>query len=98
MPSNVRPAQSRRMRANVIGAPRETLVTNVGGVGSPNRFFKRSSLFCMAVRGDNGRLQDKEIAIVSSTFESRGSSICYSRRISRPYNCYVFQLPIPQGL
>jgi hypothetical protein len=36
----VRPAQSRRSRVNVIAAPRETLVTNVGTFRIPNRLLK----------------------------------------------------------
>jgi hypothetical protein len=40
MPSQVGLAESRRSRVNVIGAPRETLVTNVGEFGIPNRLLK----------------------------------------------------------
>src|ERR1700681_3546137 len=40
MPSQVGLAESRRSRVNVIGAPRETLVTNVGGFGIPSRLLK----------------------------------------------------------
>src|SRR6202795_5160764 len=38
--SQVGLAESRRSRVNVIGAPRETLVTNVGGFRIPNRLLK----------------------------------------------------------
>jgi hypothetical protein len=40
MPSQVGLAESRRSRVNVSGAPRETLVTNVGGFRIPNRLLK----------------------------------------------------------
>lgn len=40
MPSQVGLAESRRSRVNVIGAPRETLVANVGGFRIPNRLLK----------------------------------------------------------
>src|ERR1700730_1114456 len=40
MLSKVRPAQSRRSRVNVIAAPRETLVMNVGTFRIPNRSYR----------------------------------------------------------
>src|SRR6266849_10702442 len=51
MSFKVRPARSRRTRANVIAAPCETPVTNVGGFRIPNRLYKGSPypLFRMAV-------------------------------------------------
>src|ERR1700730_6412070 len=49
------------------------------------------------VSGSNGRLQDKEIAVASSTFQGGGSSIRGSRRYSRLCNCQVFQLPLPRS-
>src|ERR1700730_8643469 len=47
--------------------------------------------------GSNRRLQDKEIAVASSTFQGCGSSIRGSRRYSRIRNCEVFQLPLPRS-
>src|ERR1700730_3459935 len=47
--------------------------------------------------GSNRRLQDKEIAVASSTFQGCGSSIRGSRRYSRICNCEVFQLPLPRS-
>src|ERR1700737_3908247 len=49
-----------------------------------------------SVSGGNRRLQDKEVASASSTFQSCGSSIRGSRRYSRLCNCWVFQLPFPR--
>src|ERR1700676_804900 len=46
----------------------------------------------------NRRLEDKEIAIASSAFQSRDGRIRGSRRYSRICNCQFLQLPLPRVL
>src|ERR1700731_4502436 len=70
MPSKVRPAQSRRSRLNVIAAPRETVVTNVGTFVISNRSYRWLKsfpypLFRMAVFPQGFSLEKKADAAKS---------------------------------